>query len=241
MIDYWVVLCLAAFVVGFAKTSIGGLGALAVALFALVMPTRESTAAVLLVLIVGDVVAVVRYRGHADWQLIRGLLPSVLPGIVAGALVLAVVDDTTLRRMIGAILVVLVALQLLMRRGEPPQWVEGRLGGHAAGSAAGFVTMTANVAGAVMTVFLVSRRVDKLRFVATGAWFFFVVNLSKVPFSAALGLFELRMFVEAALLVPAVIAGALVGIALVRRLDQRWFEITVLGGSLVSAAALLVG
>ena len=240
MTDYWVVLALAAFVVGFSKTSIGGMGAFAVALFALVMPTRESTAAVLLVLIVGDVVAVVRYRGHADWRLIRGLLPSVLPGIVAGALVLAVVDDTTLRRLIGVILLVLVGLQLLLRRGEPPRWVAGRLGGHAAGAAAGFATMTANVAGAVMTVFLVSRRVDKLRFVATGAWFFFVVNLSKVPFSAALGLFETRMFVEALLLVPAVMAGAAGGIALVRRLDQRWFEIAVLSGSVVSAAALLV-
>ena len=51
-------LALAALIIGYAKTAIGGLATISVAIFASVMPARESTAAILLLLIIGDVVAV---------------------------------------------------------------------------------------------------------------------------------------------------------------------------------------
>ena len=41
----WLPLIVAALIIGIAKTSFGGLGSVAVALMALVMPTKESTAA----------------------------------------------------------------------------------------------------------------------------------------------------------------------------------------------------
>lgn len=63
----WLPLIVAALIIGIAKTSFGGLGSVAVALMALVMPTKESTAAALLLLITGDIVAVLRYRSNADW------------------------------------------------------------------------------------------------------------------------------------------------------------------------------
>mgnify|MGYP006866501389 CR=1 FL=1 len=58
----WVRRVIAALIVAIAKTSFGGLGSIAVALLAFVMPTKESTAAALLLLIVGDIVAVPRHR-----------------------------------------------------------------------------------------------------------------------------------------------------------------------------------
>ena len=46
------VLALAALIIGLSKTSVGGFAALAVAAFAAYLPTKESTAAVLLLLII---------------------------------------------------------------------------------------------------------------------------------------------------------------------------------------------
>ena len=60
----------AALVIGFSKTSFGGIAAIAVAVFALAMPAKESTATVLLLLLVGDVIAVSRYR-TVSWSLSR--------------------------------------------------------------------------------------------------------------------------------------------------------------------------
>ena len=91
------ILVLAAVVIGLSKTSVGGFAALAVAAFAVYLPTKESTAAVLLLLLIGDVVGVARYRKAASWPLLRRLLPSVLPGVAVGAVFLRVVDDHTLR------------------------------------------------------------------------------------------------------------------------------------------------
>ncbi len=236
----WLVLGLAAVLVGFAKTAVGGMGTVAVALYASVMPARESTAALLLLLLVGDLVAVSRYHGHCDWRLLRHLLPAVLPGLVAGAAVLAVVDDATLRRLIGAVLAVLVLLQLALRSRASARLRPSRSAGVGAGVAAGFTTMTANAAGPVMTLYLVGQGVDKMRFLGTGAWFFLVVNLCKVPFSAGLGLFEAQMFLTTALLAPLVLLGCALGVWTVRRISQDRFDTTVLAASALSAVLLLL-
>lgn len=240
MTSYWLAMCVGALIVGVSKTAIGGLGTVAVAILATVLPTRESTAAALLLLLLGDAFAVTYYRQQVDWDLMRALLPSVLPGVLLGTLLLATIDDGTLRAVIGLIVLALLVIQLVIRGRELPSWVAGRAVGHAAGTAAGFVTMTANAAGAVITVFLVSRQVEKFRFVATGAWFFLIVNLLKVPFSASLGLFTVQMFWHAAVLAPVVAAGAWLGIVLLGRMSQSHFEVAVLIASGASAAALLL-
>jgi uncharacterized membrane protein YfcA len=232
----------AALVIGFAKTSIGGLASIAIAIFASVMPTRESTAAILLLLIVGDVVAVWHYRRDADLSLLRRLIPAVLPGLVLGALFLAVVDDTVLRRSIGVLLLVMAALQLALRWRSPDASAVGSSHTAALGTGlgAGFATMTANAAGAVMTLYLVAQGVEKRRFLGTAALFFFGVNLCKVPFSAGLGLFSGQTLARTALLAPVVVLGAWAGLHSARRLSQARFDQAVLAATVLSAVVLVV-
>lgn len=235
-------LVVAALVVGYSKTSIGGLASISIAIFANLMPARQSTAAILLLLITGDVVAVWHYRQHADWALLRRLVPSVLPGLALGAAFLAVVDDTVLRRSIGVLLLVMAALQLVLQWRSPDTSVVARSRPAALGTglAAGFTTMTANAAGAVMTLYLVARGVEKRRFLGTGALFFFGVNLCKIPFSAALGLFTPGTLQRTVLLVPFVLLGTWAGLHTARRLSQARFDQAVLAATVVSAVALVV-
>ena len=247
---------LAALVIGISKTSVGGFAAMAVAVFATVMPAKESTAAVLLLLITGDVVGVTRYRRSADWGLLRRLLPSVLPGVALGAVFMWAVSDLALRRTIGGLIAAMVLVQVWQRRrsrrvageaaaaraevGAEVGRAEHPLVAIAAGVAAGFTTMTANAAGAVMTLYLLAMRVEKLRFIGTSAWFFLIVNVSKVPFSAGLGLFHPESLRLVAALVPVVLVGTGLGVLLIRRLSQVTFERAALAGSAVAAVALLV-
>ena len=233
-----------ALVIGYSKTALGGLGVVAVAIFATVLPAKESTAAILMVLIVGDVIACWHYRRDPDWSLIRRLLPAVLPGLVLGTLFLRVVNDDVLRRSIGAVLLVLLLLQLWVtsRTGDGPSTAHHRrAAAWGAGSGMGFATMTANAAGPVMTLYLSAAGVEKRRFVGTSAWFFLIVNLVKVPFSVALGLLHTDDVVRAAVLSPAVLVGGLLGYATVRLISQRAFDVAVLLASSLAAAALLLG
>ena len=235
---------LAALLIGFSKTALGGLAVLSVAIFASVLPARQSTAAILAVLVVGDVIACWHYRRDADWALVRRLLPAVVPGLVLGTLFLRVVSDEALRRSIGAVLLVLLALQLRVRLRRSPTDAAphpSRARAWAAGSGMGFATMTANAAGPVMTLYLSASGIDKRRFVGTSAWFFLIVNLCKVPFSVGLGLLHTDDVVRAGLLAPVVLVGALVGYAVVRRISQRTFDVAVLLASALAAAALLLG
>jgi uncharacterized membrane protein YfcA len=235
----WTVLATAAALVGFAKTAIGGVGAIATALFATVLPARQSTGALLPLLIAGDVVAVTSYRRHADWPLLLRLFPSVAAGVVVGAVFVARVDDTAMRRTIGALLVFLVALTLVQRLRRAAIAVRGRAATLFFGLLAGFTTMVANAGGPVMSLYLLAAGASMMSFLGTGAWFFFVVNLFKLPFSVGLGLIDRSSLGLDATLLPALLAGALLGRLVIRRLDQSVFETLILVFTAASAVNLL--
>lgn len=62
----WGVLALAAALTGLAKTAIPGLASVAAALFALVLPAKESTGVMLALLLIGDAIALWAYRRDAN-------------------------------------------------------------------------------------------------------------------------------------------------------------------------------
>ena len=55
------------------------------------------------------------------------------------------------------------------------------------GSAGGFTTFVSNTAGPIMNTYLVRLGLDKHEMIGTSAWFYFVVNVTKVPVYLALG------------------------------------------------------
>jgi uncharacterized protein len=237
----WSLLAVAALLVGFAKTAIGGVAAISIAIFAAVLPAKESTGALLPLLLVGDLLAVRLYRRHADWHRLVRLFPTVAVGVVIGAGFLAVVDDTVMRRTIGVILLLLVGVHLVVRRRGGVQ-TPIRAGGPVAGVyglLAGFTTMVANAGGAVMSLYLLSAGLGVLGFLGTGAWFFLVVNAFKVPFSVSLGLITPESLLLCALLVPALLVGASIGRRVIDRIDQARFEQVVLVFTVAASLNLL--
>lgn len=238
----WVILGLAALLIGVAKTALPGAATISVAAFAAVLPARESTAALLVLLIVGDLVAVWTYRHDVDVKALLRLIPSVLVGLVMGAAFLAFSDDTLMRRSIGIILLALTALTLyLMKKGTLSS--DNALanpsirGGY--GAMGGFTSMAANSGGPVMTLYFVAARFDMMRFIATQAWFFFVINVVKVPFSVGLGLLKPEVLPVLAILTPVVLIGAFAGRRWVRRFDQRTFTRVVIVLTVLSSLHLL--
>ncbi|MET0252822.1 MAG: sulfite exporter TauE/SafE family protein, partial [Terrimicrobiaceae bacterium] len=66
----WILSALAAICIGMAKAGFGGLGMLAILVMARVLPPRESTGAILPMLILADIFAVYTYRQHAKGGLV---------------------------------------------------------------------------------------------------------------------------------------------------------------------------
>lgn len=233
----WLVMVLCALLIGFSKTALGGLALIAVVMAAQVVPTKDSTGVVLVMLLVGDLVATWTYRHDVDWRLIGRLIPPVLVGIGAGALFLNWVDGPTLKRTIGVILLGLLVIGL---------WPD-KLGAHRAGvgmaygGLAGFTTMVANGGGPPMSLYLLARKYDKLRFLGTTAWFFFAVNLIKVPFSIGNGILRAETAVLALALAPVVLVGTWIGRVTVAHINQKLFNRLVTILVAVAAVYLLFG
>ncbi|MER7397280.1 sulfite exporter TauE/SafE family protein [Streptomyces sp. NPDC000151] len=249
-------LAVAALLAGFSKTALSGVAAVSVALFAAVLPAKESTGALLPLLLIGDVIAVRTYRRHADRPTLRRLFPSVAAGVLVGVAFTALADDALIRRTIGALLLTITAHHLWQRRPRKPAQAPTRPRTDAAalppstgtarpratlrtpfyGLVAGFATMVANAGGPAMSLYLLASGLGMLGFLGTAAWFFFLVNAFKLPFSAGLGLLTSHTLLLDAALVPALLLGAHLGRRCVHRLDQPLF--TRLTLALTTAAAL---
>ena len=234
----WVLAIVAALCAGLAKTGFGGLGIVAVLLFAQIFPAKASTGALLPLMIFGDLIGVYFYRGHANWPDLIRLLPATLAGIICGWWLMPRIPDHDFIVFLGWLILGLMVLTVVQRRFPRVllSAVDHPLLGLVAGWAAGLATMLANAAGAITAFYFLARRMDKMTFVGTAAWFYLVINLSKIPFSIHLGLMTPESLKFDLLLLPAVAVGAVAGRLLLRRVPQRLFEwITIL---LATAAAL---
>jgi uncharacterized protein len=237
----WFVLVLASVLVGYSKTGINGVGSIAVVMFAATLPAKASTGTLLPLLIAADITAIWAYRRHADWTLIRRLLPWILGGIAGGAAFVARVDNHAMRIAIAVVVLTLLVLQIWDRRrpktGRP---VPHHVLGPAAGVATGFTTMVANAAGPITTLYLLVSGYAVIELVGAAAWLYFVINLVKLPVSIGLGLVHPGSLLLDLVLLPAMAAGAWVGVITIRRITQVQFERYVLALVAVSALLLLV-
>jgi uncharacterized membrane protein YfcA len=243
----WALAALGAFMVGVSKTGVPGLGILSVAIFAFVFPAEISPGVLLPLLVVADVVAVASYRRHAVWLHLWKLFPWVALGIVGAFLWMKWIDvahapqaRTTMERVIGGILIIMVGLHCWrVQRGEmsAPQgiWFAA-----ATGVAGGFATMTANAAGPIMILYMLAMGLPKLEFMGTGAWYFLALNVFKLPFSWNVGQMTEKSLWTNAALVGAVIAGAVIGRFALEKVNQRWFEVVALALTAVAAVYFLI-
>ena len=190
----WILLMVVAALCGIAKTALPGAATIAVALCTAALLAKESTGAILLIL-----VAVTLYQRCSATRNRSDDAPEAVPPTPAGS----------------------------------------RLARLVYGSLAGFTTMVANAGGPVTSMYFLACRYPVKAFLGTTAWFFFLVNLVKLPFSVSAGLVNPTTLSLAAIAAPVVIASALAGRRLAEHMDQRVFEPIIVVLTVISALPLL--
>ncbi len=236
----WALAVVGALAIGLAKTGINGLGMLAVVVFANLLPARQASGVVLPMLVLADIVAVASYRQHTVWSHLWRLFPWTAAGIVAGYFALGRINDRQASVLIGVIILVMLGMHLWRRsrpaaaEAEHPAWFAPTIG-----VLAGFTTLVANAAGPLMAIYLLAMRLPKMEYMGTGATFYLLMNLFKVPFMAHLGLVSASSLGLNAVLAPAVLVGALLGRKLLARIDQKLFEQLALGLAALAGLKLL--
>ena len=242
----WTLGWLGAFFVGLNKGGLPGIGSLTIAIYASCFPARDSVGILLVVLISADLVAVTIYRRHAEWKWIVRLLPWTFGGILVGYFFLGRTTDDEIRILIACLLLGMTGIHFMrkvrLRRKDPDtpdrfpasRWFAALLG-----SVGGFATMIANAAGPVGSLYLMAAGLPKLAFIGTAAWFYFILNLVKLPLHTSLGLVNLESAAISLSLAPAAALGAVMAPLVVRLINQRVFEILVWSFVVASGLQLL--
>lgn len=236
-------LCLcAALCVGLSKSGFPGISLLTVALMAEAFPPRESTGILLPLLIFGDLCAVHTFQKHTLWKEIIKLLPCTLLGVAAGFFLMRLLPDAQFKPILGWMLLGTVLAQTA-------RTVFPHLGAslpHTRGFAwfiglwAGISTMVANAAGPIFGLYLLSLALPKEQMVGTSAWFFLIINVLKLPFSASLGLLHAPSLQLDLLLCPLVVLGTLMGRQLLSKIPQKYFEALLLVSAGLAALKLAI-
>ena len=80
----------------------------------------------------------------------------------------------------------------------------------------------------------------KKEFIGTAAWFFFVLNLTKLPICFCLHIVTPRTLQLGLAVAPVTLLGALVGVYVLARIPQRFFDAMALSLAGIAAVRLVV-
>ena len=213
-----------AVLIGINKTAIPGIGVLPVVLLTMAFPARLSTGLQLIMLAMTDLLAVAWYRRHADWKIVLRLLPWAFAGLALGSWTLRYISDEAMRPLLGAIVLILAALNVLRARLAPEKIPSGSAVAAACGVTLGFTTQVANAAGPVAAIYFLAMKLPKEKYMGCSAWFFLIINWTKLP----IFLWEGRITMEALkidlMMIPFLLIGAALGILLLSKMPQKLFE-----------------
>ncbi len=233
----WALGACCGFLAGVAKTGLPAIAILMVPLMILAVgDARQAAGWLLPVLCTADVFAIVYWRRHVATRRLCSLAPWVLAGLAGGAAALSF-HEGTLRVIVGAIVVAMIGVYVVTRsRPQPPS---DRYSAPY-GITAGFATTVANAAGPVMNLYLLSKRLPKEEFLGTSAWFFFFINLTKLPIYSWHGLISARSLAFAAAVAPLVMLGAVTGKWMVSRMSPGVFEALIVALTALSTLLLFL-
>ena len=229
----------AVLLLGVSKSGFGaGFGSLAVPMMALAVTVPEAAAILMPVLFLMDVLGMAAFRRDFDLALLRFLIPCGLVGIVAGTLLFKLLSAHTVAAMVGGFTLLFLAQRLLLApkpgSAPPPKWLGALLT-----ALSGFTSFIAHAGGPPISAYVIPLRLSPVKFTATMAFYFFVINLAKWIPSGLLGLLDWRNMVTSLALLPFAPIGVWAGVRLARRISQAWFYRFLYLGMFLTGVKLL--
>ncbi|WP_458628456.1 sulfite exporter TauE/SafE family protein [Winogradskyella sp. PC D3.3] len=232
----WLAISFAVFLLGVSKSGIKGVSIIIVVILAFVFGEKASTGILLPMLISADVLAVIYYNRHADWAVIKKLIPWMVAGVLVGVWVGNDIPEVVFKRLMAIIILVSVIIMLYLEKRKSTNVPNNRLFSTGMGFLTGFATMIGNLAGPIANIYFLTMRFKKNEFIGTAAWLFFIINLIKLPFHIFIwNTVTAESLVLNSVLLPAVAAGFLLGayiVKLISNINYRRFilVVTAIGG-----------
>src|SRR5690606_2849892 len=191
-----------------------------------------------------DIVAVIYYRKEFRWTEIKKLLPLAIIGMTTGLVLGNVINDTIFKITIGICIIVGMLTMIWLESATDRKrnlFVTKRWYSPVFGFILGFSTMIGNAAGPALSVYMLSKRLNKVTFAATSAWFIMILNFTKIPLQAFVWKnLSWQGFYLNILAIPFIILGGYLGIRILKVLPEIQFRRLIIALVLLSALMLIV-
>ena len=237
----WVLILMAAFIIGLSKAGLKGIEMMNVTIMAIVFGSKASTGIVLPLLCVADIMAVIYYNRHAQWPHFWKLIPWMMIGILIGVYVGKDLNEAVFRKLIALIIILTVVIMVTLEFRKAQTVPANKFFVANMGLIAGFTTMLGNLAGAFSNIYFLAMRMPKNDFIGTAAWVFLVINLFKLPFQVFYWKNITAVTLQTdLLLLPALIAGFWTGLKIVSKIKDDSYRKVVIVLTLLGAIVIFV-
>lgn len=239
----------AVLIIGLSKGGFGGgLALLGVPLMSLTMPTFQAAAILLPILIVMDMVGLFAYRGKGDIKSLLILVPAAIAGIILGWATASWFSDALIRLCVGIVALVFVIDYWIKRirahssKREILPTEHNVIKGSVWGMLSGFTSFIAHAGGPPYQVYMLPLQQDKIRFAATAAYYFAILNAVKVIPYLMLNQFSTENIQTTLVLLPLAPIATFAGVWLVKRISQNLFYLaTYVAITVVSVKLIMDG
>lgn len=231
-----------AFSLGISKTGFPGLALVNILIIAECFGAKASVGIILPLLILCDLIVYPLFRKYSSWSKVWPLLPATFIGLAIGYFLLDAIDDSTARKVIGVIILLMLFLQLFreFKKSFLENLPDSKIFLAGSGVSVGVSTMVANAAGPVYSIYALVHKMKKEDFLGVGARYFLLLNVIKVPLLGSLSLINSDSLKLNLLLVPGIVAGIFTGRKLIHLVPQRIFEWLLYLFSLIAGLRLLI-
>jgi len=232
----WIAIGIAVFLLGLSKSGIKGIGIIIVVILAFVFGEKASTGILLPMLICADIFAVIYYNRHAQWHIIKKLMPWMIAGVLVGVWVGNDVSEILFKRLMAIIIIGSVIIMFFTEIRKSTKVPTNKWFAGVTGFLAGFTTMVGNLAGPISNIYFLAMRFPKNEFIGTAAWLFFIINVFKLPFHFFVWkTVTIESLVLNSVLIPVVILGFFAGVSIVKLISNVNYRrfiliVTAIGG-----------
>ncbi|GDY27865.1 hypothetical protein AHAT_37550 [Agarivorans sp. Toyoura001] len=235
-----IILHIVALLTGISKFSIGGMGALILPLLLIAYPDGQALAILIPMFLLTDLLTMTVYRTQIKWRILLRLLAFMVVGCAAGAALLSQLDPSKFTTAIGGIVLGMLFLSVYLERGKS-QCMKHPNVAAGAGIFGGFISMTANSAGPIISLYMMQQQLGKTSYVSTRAWVAGLVNVAKVPMLISIGLLNIETAKTSLNALPSLLVGCALGFLILKKINLKQMTWAIRMLILFAAVKLLIG